>query len=47
MIVAANGEDNGVAIETLGSILVAKTADLAEGVSSFKEKRAADFKGEW
>ena len=47
MLSIASGEDNGAAVEALGSILVAKTGDLKEGVSSFKEKRAAHFKGEW
>ncbi|MBC7149573.1 MAG: enoyl-CoA hydratase/isomerase family protein [Rhizobium sp.] len=47
MLSIASGEDNGAAVETLGSILVAKTGDLKEGVSAFREKRAAEFKGEW
>ncbi|WP_337270687.1 enoyl-CoA hydratase/isomerase family protein [Oryzifoliimicrobium ureilyticus] len=47
MIAAASGEDNGSAVEALGSILVAKTGDLKEGVASFVEKRPATFKGEW
>lgn len=47
MIASANGEDNGGAVETLGSILAAKTGDLKEGVASFSEKRPAKFKGEW
>ena len=47
MIASASGEDNGTAVEALGSILAAKTGDLKEGVASFKEKRPAQFKGEW
>jgi enoyl-CoA hydratase/carnithine racemase len=47
MIASANGEDNGTAVEALGSILAAKTGDLREGVASFTEKRPAQFKGEW
>lgn len=47
MIASANGEDNGTAVEALGSILAAKTGDLKEGVASFSEKRPAKFKGEW
>ena len=47
MIAVANGEDNGAAVEALGSILVAKTGDLKEGVAAFTEKRPAQFKGEW
>lgn len=47
MLSVANGEDNGSAVEALGSILVAKTGDLKEGVAAFSAKRAATFKGEW
>lgn len=47
MIASAAGEDNGSAVEALGSILVAKTGDLREGVASFTEKRPARFGGEW
>ena len=47
MIATANGEDNGTAVEALGSILVAKTGDLKEGLAAFSEKRAAKFAGEW
>ena len=47
MIAVANGEDNGAAVEALGSILAAKTGDLKEGVAAFSEKRPATFKGEW
>lgn len=47
MVATANGEDNGTAVEALGSILVAKTGDLREGLAAFSEKRAAKFSGEW
>jgi enoyl-CoA hydratase/carnithine racemase len=47
MIASASGEDNGSAVEALGSILVAKTADLREGVAAFSEKRPANFEGGW
>jgi enoyl-CoA hydratase/carnithine racemase len=47
MIASANGEDNGTAVEALGSILAAKTGDMKEGVAAFTGKRPAEFKGEW
>jgi enoyl-CoA hydratase/carnithine racemase len=47
MLASASGEDNGAAVEALGSILAAKTGDLKEGVASFTGKRPAPFKGEW
>jgi enoyl-CoA hydratase len=47
MIASANGEDNGTAVEALGSILAAKTGDMKEGVAAFADKRPAEFKGEW
>jgi enoyl-CoA hydratase len=47
MVCIAAGEDHGAAVEALGSILVAKTGDLAEGVAAFREKRAAKFTGAW
>jgi enoyl-CoA hydratase len=47
MIACANGEDNGAAVEALGSILAAKTPDLKEGVAAFGEKRDPVFTGEW
>ncbi|WP_375730512.1 enoyl-CoA hydratase/isomerase family protein, partial [Brucella ceti] len=47
MLSVANGEDNGTAVEALGSILAAKTGDLKEGVRSFTEKREANFEGKW
>ncbi|NLS06105.1 enoyl-CoA hydratase/isomerase family protein [Rhizobium sp. P32RR-XVIII] len=47
MIASASGEDNGSAVEALGSILAAKTGDLREGVASFTEKRPAKFEGAW
>jgi enoyl-CoA hydratase len=47
MIASASGEDNGTAVEALGSILAAKTGDLKEGVNSFIEKRPTRFEGTW
>ena len=47
MIASANVEDNGTAVEALGSILAAKTGDMKEGVAAFAGKRPAEFKGEW
>lgn len=47
MVAAATGESGGTAVETMASMLVAKTGDLAEGVAAFGEKRTPSFKGEW
>jgi enoyl-CoA hydratase/carnithine racemase len=47
MIAAASGEAPEMAIDTIASILAAKTADLREGVDAFSNKRPAAFKGEW
>lgn len=46
MIHGAAGEDRDAAIEALGSAAVAATADRAEGVAAFVEKRKPVFGGD-
>ncbi|QBX99996.1 enoyl-CoA hydratase/isomerase family protein [Rhodophyticola sp. CCM32] len=45
MIHAAAGEDRAAMIETLGGGMIAASADKAEGVAAFTEKRKPDFPG--
>ena len=47
MISAATGDAPDMAIDTIASILAAKSADLHEGVDAFSSKRPPVFKGEW
>jgi len=42
---AAVGEDRAAMIEALGSGMIASSADKAEGVAAFAEKRKPDFPG--
>lgn len=43
MIAAAEGEETGRIVESLAGTIAAGSADLAEGLSAFREKRAPDF----
>ena len=47
MLASTDGEDSDAAIEALGSMLAAKTGDMAEGVAAFTGKRPAAFTGAW
>ena len=47
MIAAATGDAPEMAVDTIASILAAKTADLREGVDAFSGRRPPSFKGEW
>lgn len=47
LIAAASGEASASAIETVASVLAAKSPDLREGVDAFANKRPPNFKGGW
>jgi enoyl-CoA hydratase/carnithine racemase len=45
LVNAANGDGTAATLEAIAGALAATTADAREGMSSFREKRAANFEG--
>ena len=45
LVNAASGEDQGATLEAIAGALAASTQDAAEGIRSFREKRAAHYAG--
>lgn len=45
LVNAANGEGTAATLEAMAGALAATTADAQEGMSSFREKRVANFEG--
>ena len=46
MLAIAEGEGGEAALDIISGAMIATTAELAEGIAAFKEKRSPDFSPE-